>query len=260
MSKNENEELKVEGGDAEATPKSKRSFFMGGGLVSLVALAYVISVVAIPSDPMETPSFEGPFVAAPLVDGDVQVNMAKVQGKKFLVLNFKTQYSGYDETYAEARITDPLFQASMIDALIRLGRQKTLEDVEDDIGVGIFAAEIRDALDPLLFPVHVGNETSTTDPHEESGICAGSSNHLATMRSGFKTHKLKVDAVRKTISLDGGPEVSFDGSEEDLMLENGPGQRIYVDVSDLEPEFVGEVHVGTFGKLNDILFSRLLTQ
>jgi len=260
MSSTENEEAKEGTEAAETAPRSKRSLFLGGGLVSLVALAYVISVVAIPSDPLKTPTFEGPFVAAPLVDGNLQVNLAKVQGKKYLVLNFKTHYSGYDETYTEARITDSLFQASMIDALIRLGRQKSMEDVEDDIGVGIFAAEIRDALDPLFFPVHVGNETSSTEPHEESGICVGKSNHLATMRSGFKTHKLKVDAVRNTISLDGGHEVEFDGSEKDLMLENESGQRIYVDVSGLKPEFVGEVHVGTFGKLNEILFSHLLTQ
>ncbi len=260
MAKKENEDTKQEGEDAEVQPKSKKGIFLGGGMVSLIALAYIVSMVAVPRGSQKTPAFEGPFVAFPLADGDVQVNMAKGGGKSFLVLNFKVEFDGYDQLYAEKRIADPLFQAHMIDALIRLGRKKAKEDLASEIGVEVFTAEIRDALDPLLFPLHLGNELSSTDPHTESNLQLGRSSQQSSMRSGFKAHVLKVDALKKTIALDYGSEVTFTGSERDLIVENERGQRIYVDVSELNPEFVGELQVGTFGKMRNILFTRFLVQ
>ena len=261
MAKKEKEEPeeKQEGEEEETPKKSKKGLFMGGGLVGLIALAYIVSLIAVPSGPKVIPPFTGPFVAFPLGDNPVQVNMKGGGGKRFLVANFKTEYDAYEAAYAEARIADDLFQAQMGDALIRLGRNKTTEDL-DEFGLELLKNEIRDKLAPLLFPVHIGNMTSSTAMHEESGLKPGNSILQSTMRGGFKGHVLTVDAPKNMITLGQGNPTSFQGNEKDLVVENEAGQIIFINVTELKPDFVGEVQVGTFGNLRAIHFTKLITQ
>jgi len=247
-------------GEGEDTPKkSKKPLFLGGGIVGLIGLAFILAQMAVPKGSDKAPPFDGPFVIA-VVEGDVQVNLAKGGGKHFLVLQFQAEYDAYDEAYAAARVVDPLYQAKLNDALIRLGRKKSKVDLDDQVGEEVFTAEIRDAVGPLIFPLHVGNEQSHRIAHEKSGLRPGRSAVRSTMRGGFKAHSLHVDAPNKTVRLDEGPVTSFQGTEADLIVEDARGQCIYLDVSELVPEFVGEIGVGTFGRVEKILFSRLLVQ
>lgn len=241
-----------------APKKSKKGLFLGGGIVGLVATGYILSMMAIPSVE-EARAFDGPFVV-PLATDQVQVNLSGEGGKRFLVMSLKAEYVAYDEPYAMSRVTDVLYNAKLQDALIAVARQKSKSDLDDTVGQDVFKGEIRDAVNPLLFPVHVGNEASAVLPHEESGLAPGDSNDDATMRGGFFSHTLTVDGERKTIQLDDGPELVFEGNETDLVVQGPDGSWISVDVTGVDEEFAGTVHVGVFGLVRGIYFDKFLVQ
>ena len=96
--------------------------------------------------------------------------------------------------------------------------------------------------------------------HAESGLRAGASMDRATMRGIFWEHVLAVDAARKTIRADGGPEVTFTGEETDLLVEDERGRSLYVDVTGLHPGFHGQVQTGVLGRVRNVYFSSFLTQ
>ena len=88
----------------------------------------------------------------------------------------------------------------------------------------------------------------------------GSAVNESTMRGGYHSHSIHVDARKQVISLDDGPAFTFEGSEQNLELKNSRDQVVFVDVSNLDPDFVGEVPVGTFGRLRAVLFGKFLVQ
>ncbi len=236
----------------------KKGLALGGGIVGLVATAYLLFMVAVPRAPGNLP-FQGPFFIALTDEDGLQTNLAGA-GKNYLSTKLSARYEAYDETYATARAADELYKMDETHALVVLARHKTKAELDAPLGEDNFSYEIRDALNPLLFPIHVGNEESTYEPDDDSGLRPGTSTSEATMRAGFYSHVLKVDGPRGSIALDDGPAVQFDGSETDLMLESELGKTVYVDVTDHNPEFVGDVHVGSFGRIMTIRFADFKVQ
>jgi hypothetical protein len=116
------------------------------------------------------------------------------------------------------------------------------------------------ALDPVLFPIHVGNEHEAHGRHEESGLRPGRSIARSSMRGPYFEHALHVDSDGKTIQLDEGPTHHFEGDETDLAVEDASGRTLYLDVSELEPGFAGEIHVGPLGRVLNVYFGNILTQ
>jgi len=256
--KTEKQTEKPEGAAENAPKRSKKPIFLGGGVVGLVAAAYIVSMVALPGE-KTIPPFAGPFITE-LTPGDVQVNLKGNNGQRYLVMRLQAKYMSYDEDYVKTRTADPVYQAEMVNLLIGLGRQKTMDDVEDDVGEEAFFAQVREAAEPLIFPVHVGNAASFLDPHEASGIAPGRSIEKSTMRGGFKAHTIKIDGPKGEISLDEGPVGRIDSSDDDFMLETENGLTIYVDLTGLRSDFVGAVNVGTFGRTTTILTTKFLFQ
>jgi flagellar basal body-associated protein FliL len=244
--------------EPKKNPRKRKGIFMGGGILALVAAAYIGSLVAMPGSSKSQP-FDGPFLAD-LSSGDIQVNLRGDGGRRYLVMTLKAKYEGYSQAYVAERIADPVYQAELQDALIGLARQKTMEEVSHAVGEETLLVEIQEAIEPLLFPIHVGNEIGFAKPDGASGLRPGASSRSASMRGGFRAHFLHVDQTKSTISLDDGPPVSFDGSEDDLLVEDAKGLCVFVDVTGLEEGFVGDVHVGTFGRVLSILKGRFLTQ
>ncbi len=238
--------------------KSKKGLFLGGGIVGLVGVAYALSFMAVPKQAVDVP-IKGPFVID-LTQERVQVNLAKTGGKRFMVMTLKAEYVAYDEAYAAMRVADPVYQANEKHMLIHVGRQKTIEDLEDPIGSEMFMQELREVIDPLLFPVHVGNKLATHEPHEASGLLPGASETNGTLRSGFYDHTITMDGPGQTLQLDDGKPVKFQGDESDLLLENEAGDTVHVDVRRHDPEFQGEVNVGTFGRIRRILHGDFIFQ
>jgi len=257
------EETKDETTTEGASKPKRKGMVLGGGIVGLVGIAYVLSLVALPGEPHGDTPFDGPFVvrlAQLEKDGRVQANLADSGGRRFIAMSLKAEYLAYGESYAVSRTADPVYQAMEKDALIATARQKRVEDFDTPIGEEIFKQELRDAIDPLLFPVHVGNETRPNMPDERSGLQPGRSSRRSTMRGGFHSHHLTLDGRAMTLRLDEGPTVKFEGGESDLMVENESGQYVYVDVTGFDPAFEGAVPVGTFGRIRNILFDSFLVQ
>lgn len=254
----ENEEETKTEGEEEAPPKKKKGVLLGGGIVGLIGMAYVASLMAVPGK-TEAPPILGPFVA-PLAVEQLSVNLSGAGNKNYLALTLKAEYVGYDETYAVTRIADPLVLAMLDDTTIIVCSQKEKEDVNGAVGKEVLREELRVAIDPLLFPVHVGETAAPHDADAESGLAPGMSMDQATMRGYLHDHVLKVDAIKGTIQLDAGDPVSFDGTERDLAVTGPTGDQVYVDVTGLVEGFVGEVPVGVMGSIKKIHFAKFLVQ
>jgi hypothetical protein len=274
-----NEEPKNDGAKtpaAEAAPaaaKKKKSLFLTLGLCTVVGTA--LAVVAIPGKVEEAPTLEGPFVAL-LSKESLQVNLAGENGKRYLVLGLNAEFFAYSEHYVAARLgtqpagsgshggephaPDPLYTAMLKDTLLRLAGRRTREQVEDPVQMEAFLMEVRAAVDPLLFPLCVGDSTSPQVPDSTSGLLVGESAMDSTYRGLLHEHALVVDARRKAIRLDQGPEITFRGDERDLRVTAADGTTAYVNVSRLDPGFSGEVPLGVAGRVRRIYRQEVLVQ
>lgn len=244
----------------EAPKKSKKGLFIGGGITSLIAAAYMLFLVAVPKAPKDVP-FEGPFVIALCqATPNVQANLRGDGGKRFVSMIVKAEFHAYSESYATDRTGEMLYQAKERDAILQLSRGKTKEDLFEQVGVDVYKRELRDTLDPLLFPIHVGNEGDPGMPHSDSGLAPGDSINASSMRGGFFDHSFTLDAPKGTIQLDSGQPVRFTGSETDLQVENEFGQYVFVNMTGVKPDFIGEIMVGSFGYIDEILFDQFIIQ
>jgi hypothetical protein len=257
-----------------ASKKSKKPLVVAGGTLSLLALAYMLSTMAIPAKKETVPQLEGPFVAK-LSKTEIQVNLSGESSKRYLVMGLIGEYSAYDEAYVGGRlgiasaadgghgatpVEDPLYTAMLKDAMLKLAATRTRDQVTDPVKSDAFLEDVRRVVDPLLFPVYVGDSHSHRDADSVSGLRAGESIFESKMRGLLHEHELHVDAGEKTIALDDGPTVEFEGRERDLKLTDKAGQTVYVDVTQLKPEFVGTVPVGVPGKLRRIYRDSFLVQ
>ena len=240
-----------------AAPKGKKKgLVLGGGALVLVALAYLAALVAVPRK-FATHDFVTQLVA-PLTGGKVQVNLS--DGKSFLILDLNMVYDAYDVAYYESRSADPLYRAELRDVLVAIASAKTRAEVSDKVNKPVFMEEIRSAVEPLLFPVHIGATSAPAGADPESGLAPGASSHVATFRGVFHEHVLHVDGVAHTLQIDSGPLTPFSGDETDLPVAADGGLALYVDVSGLKPGFKGDLPVGVKGRLRRVLWNEVLIQ
>lgn len=249
---------KTAGTESARPKKGKKALFLGGGILSLAAAAYALSLMAVPKKHGKQ-VLNGPFVAD-LAQDQYRVNLADEAGRHYLALSLKAEVDAYDETYTRSAIEEPLHQARLTDAVIRVSSQKKKSELDQDAGREVFRQELRSALEPILFPIHLGDPHDSTGQHAESGLRLGPSAGESTMRQLFYDHVLLVNAPQKTVKLDGGAVVSFRGDETDLEVADAQDRSIHLDVTDLHPDFVGELHVGVLGRVRGIYFSSFLTQ
>jgi len=257
--KKENEEAPAED---EKQTKSKKPLMLGGGLLGMIAAAYIVSMVALPGS-SEPPPFDGPF-SSNLSEESIQVNLG---GKDYLSMKMPAiKFNAYMESYGVNRLANVVVQRDIIDVLHRVGRRKTKEMLNTQLGEDIFRQELVESLAPIVFPVHIGNRERADRQHMQSGLNAGMSIDESTMRGGFESHVIHLNTYKGEISLDEGPVVLYDQAgnteplDSDLMLESANGLVVYVDVTDLEREYIGDVNVGTFGVIKKVTFKQLLTQ
>lgn len=260
--KNENESgEETEELDPEelASKAKKKTMFLGGGVLGLVVVGYLLMLMAIPSDgESELVPYEGPFVV-PLADSNFQVNLAG-KGRRFLSMSANIEYEGYDEAYVTGRVADLVYLAQLKDVLITLGSQKAAEELEDSAGKAIFKQELQSAINELLFPLHLGEGGQPGKADEDSGLAPGLSFEASTYRAGIMNGRVHIDALERTIRLDDADPIRYEGHESDLRLETPAGQTLFVDVTRITPEFQGEVAVGVHGKIEKILWDEFLLQ
>lgn len=249
--------------DVPAESRRKKGIALGGGITGLVGLAWALAVVALPANHGQLSQkhrIEGPFMIDVSPSAGFQVNLAGDGGKHYLSLNLKVEVDAFEETYAGARVSQPLYQAKLTDAILRTAAQKTKSELDNPVGREVFRDELRQALDPVLFPVHVGDEHAPDGAHAPSGLRPGLSCSRSNMRGLYYEHVLELDAPRKILRLDDGEETRFNGDETDLFVGDARGRGVYVDVSGFHAEFVGKIQVGTFGRVRNVYFDTLLTQ
>lgn len=255
----------------DAASKSKKPLMIGVGAIVVAALGVMGSMFALPKAHEAHPTMKGPFIAK-LSKTDLSVNLAGEGSKRYLVMALNAEYFSYDEKYVNSRIGeaggehggsaagDPLFGAMLQDALLGITARKTRDQVTDSAQIEGFLEEVRQAVDPLLFPVCIGDSHTQSEPDSASGLRVGESIMESTMRGQLHEHKLQVDARRRTMRLDDGQSIAFQGTERDLRVENEMRESVYVDTTAFKPEFDGDVPVGIAGKVRRIYREKFLVQ
>ena len=272
-------EEKKDGAGAETAdaPKSKKGMFIGVGAVAVVLLGGVVSMMAVPKKKTERFLLEGPFISK-LSKNEIQVNLAGEGSKRYLAMELNVEYFAYEESYVTARLGtggaagggehggdkagagDPLYLAMLQDSLLQITSCKTRDQVTNPIQIEAFLEEVRVAVDPLLFPVCIGDAHGQMQADTKSGLRAGESIDESTFRGYLYEHNIQLDATKHTVKLDDGPTVTYQGTERDLTLDNGKKQFVRIDVSAVQPDFVGNVPVGIAGKVRRIYRDKFLVQ
>ena len=169
--------------DGEAAPKkSKAGLFAGAGLAVACALGAVVATMAVPEPPAPEPVLQGPFVSK-LSNKDITVNLAGEGSRRYLVMSLNAEYFAYDQSYVDARLgasgaEDPLYTAMLKDALLKLAATRTRDQVTDLALMDAFLEDVRVAVDPILFPVCVGDSHGQSIPDSASGLKVGESIHV----------------------------------------------------------------------------------
>ncbi|MFT7484367.1 MAG: flagellar basal body-associated protein FliL [Candidatus Paceibacteria bacterium] len=251
------EEVKEDGADGEAKGRKKK-LFMVGGIVGVIGAGAIAAMMALPSKETK-PRLVGPF-SMQLFEDQFSCNLSGDARTRFLQMKPQAEYYAYDPGYMAARTTDQLYPASLRDTVFRVSSNKSRDEVFGVVGESTFAEELRAALDPVLFPVHIGPTRLPWDFDEESGLRPGLSSNKNTFRGQFEDHLLHVTSDPPEIWIDDGPKRAFEIGEFDVRVISPEGEVIFVDTSTLEEGFSGEVKVGTRGRIIRIIPVDLMVQ
>lgn len=268
------EPKKADGQTADgALKKSKTPMIFGGGAVGMIALGWILSTMAVPKyEHEEKPHLEGPYVAR-LSKTDIQANLSGESSKRYLVMGLTAEYLAYDEAYVNGRlgigdagghggtpVEDPLYTIQLKNALLSLASMRTREQVTDPVQIEGFLEEARRLVEPVLFPVYIGDSFSPHHGDSKSGLKLGESMPESTMRGLLHDHDIEVDPVKKRLRFDAGQPVDYEGRERDLELVNPDGEKVWVDVTEIKDDFTGKVPIGVPGRLRKIYRESFLVQ
>lgn len=250
--------------DAQAEPAPKKRLGLLIGAATFLVLGAGAAVMALPKKPEPVPRLEGPFVAR-LSKEDLQVNLSGENGKRYLVLGLSAEFFAYDQAAVLKQLgsddsTDLLFTTRLTDTMLQLAARKTREQVEDPVQMEAFLMEVRAAVEPLLFPVCVGDSNAPQARDTKSGLRVGESVMESSLRGLLHDHEITLDGERKTIQLDKGAQVKYTGNERDLRLTAPSGEFTFVDVTGVDPEYSGTIPVGVQGRLRRIYRGQVLVQ
>ncbi len=248
----ENEAADAEG-DEQAKPakKSRKAVKLFGGLIALVATGSALAMMAIPAK-VERPRMAGPFEFKIFELDDEPTLTTNTQDDNFSrYVKFEpiTTVFAYDENYPNLRREESGFIVAMRTALSRTTLQYKLDHIFEN--PDNFNEELRQAAEPILFPVCFGDaiESFLADP--ESGLMPGDSQETSgTFRGDFHMNKILIDGARGTLQINAdGPVQSFNGNERNLMVEDREGKVIFVDVTGVDESFEGSIQLGVKGRI-----------
>jgi flagellar basal body-associated protein FliL len=245
-------------GEGGEKASAKGSLKLVGAIFVLIALGGAAALMSIPSKE-EKPRFQGPFHFS-LFEEKFSSNTKDNNQRRFLQALLDCMYFSYEEGYLAARTADPLYTPILRDTVGRVISDKTLDEAASGPAREAFLAELRDVLDPILFPAHIGATALPLERDVGSGLRPGISFRRSTFRGRFHDHVLHVDGQAKTLQIDEGPTTSFDGHEEDVGVVSDSGDVLYVDVSELFEDFQGDVRLGVHGRIRQVFASDLIAQ
>lgn len=254
---------------AAAVPSKSKGIMIGAGSVLIVvALAFATSLMAVPKI-VPAPHLEGPFVAK-LSKEQIQANLAGAGGKRYVAMLLQAEYYAYSEAYVQGRLggggdgsgaaEEPLYLAMLKDALLTAAGTKTAEEITDPARIDLFLEEVREVVDPVLFPVYVGKSMTPYHVDHDSGLRVGEDHMLSTMRGLLHEHALRIDGAAKTIALDAGSAIPFTTLDRNLKVINQSGEYVYLNCTNYKAGFSGNVPVGVPGRVRRIFKDSLLVQ
>lgn len=258
-----------------APPSKKKAIIVGAGsAVVVLALAFAASLMAVPKKVHDV-HLEGPFLAK-LSKEALQTNLAPPGEKRYVSMLLQAEYYAYSEAYVQGRLggapsgggheggagkgEDPLYLAMLKDALLTTMATKTPAQITDAAMVDVFFEEVREAIDPVLFPVYVGEAMSPYERDLKSGLRVGEDNMRSTMRGLLHEHGLKLDGAAMTIAMDAGASIPFTDHDRNLKVINQAGEYVFVDCTGFVPGFTGLVPVGVPGHVRRIFKDSLIVQ
>lgn len=252
------EETQAEGAETPEEKPKKKGVMLVGGLVGILGLAFAASLMAVPSNP-KARTLKGPMTG-PLTEDKISVNLSDNDAKRYLQFKLHCEYYAYTEEYYPSRLMDPIYMPRLLDALQRISSSLSVEDVTGKVNQPLVVQEIVKGINPVIFPVHIGKTIQATDVHEDSGLRPGYSMVDARFRGYLDDHVLRMDGPQRTLQIDDGPVVSFEGTETDLEVVANNGTSIFVDVSGYVEDFVGDIPLGIQGHLQNLLIENWILQ
>ena len=142
MAEEEEVEATDENGEGEEPKKSKTMLMVVGGVVGVLGLAFVASLMAVPSPP-EKHTFQGPFTS-PLTAEKISVNLKDNQYKRYLQMALHCEYYTYVPEYFAQRMTDPLYTPRLQDAIQRVTTARSSDQVTGNVNQPIDFDELED--------------------------------------------------------------------------------------------------------------------
>ncbi|MEO1695658.1 MAG: hypothetical protein AAFU73_00090 [Planctomycetota bacterium] len=250
----EEEEPTEEGTEEGAEPKSKGPLKLLVGVVALIATGAILAMMAVPSKE-KLPVFAGPsmhtFFADKVVGNPLDDNYSR-----YLSFEPSCSFLAYDLAYPESRRIDPHYETWLRESFQAALARYRIADIMSGSTPGEensrpeFAAELEALAEPILFPVHLGETAAPYDPDPSSGLRLGDSQDRdGTFRGAFWEHVLHVDAKAMTLQIGEGPVAEFSEGDYDVLVEAEDGTKIYVDTSELQEGFEGDVQVGVMGRI-----------
>ncbi|MGB0330194.1 MAG: hypothetical protein ACPGPE_00075 [Planctomycetota bacterium] len=249
-------------GEDQPTKKGRSAVKMLGGLAALIATGSALAMMAIPTK-VEEPRMIGPFEFNFFELEDQPEVLTNIQDDNFSrYIKFKptSLVFAYDKNYPAQRRMEQGFIVAMRQAMSRTVLKYELQHIYDHPEA--FNEELRQAAEPLLFPVCIGDAPTSHGRDPVSGLMMGDSQETAgTFRGDYYLHEIKVDAKRGTLQLgEEGPAQSFNGSETNLMVEDPNGKVVYVDVTGVEDDFEGSVRIGVKGRIRRLITGTVTAQ
>lgn len=252
-------EANAEGNSEDAPKKDKGPLKLLGGVIGLIATGGALAFMALPGKPGPPPKFTGPFHHS-LFEAEFVSNVEDNNFTRFIKTNPYIEYFAYDESYLSSRVRDEGYTALLHHEFGGLISNSKLDQIYSGTMRDQFAEEIRTKINPILFPVHIGDTTLPLEADGASGLRPGNSYRRATFTGRFEDHVLKIDAMAKTMQIDDGPQSLFAGDEEDLAVMDLTGEVIYIDVTQLNEGFQGEIQLGTHGRIRQVFLKEHLAQ
>lgn len=250
----------TESDESQGGKKSRGPLKLFVAVIALIGTGAALAMMAVPKK--ERPKvLQGPAMHQIFDGGELVGNPLDDNFSRYLKFTPSCSYLAYDLAYPTSRRADPHYEAQMREAMQYTVSEYLIDEVMSGANRDAFAAALEEVAEPILFPVHIGPTATPYETDAESGLRIGDSQErTGTFRGPYWEFALKVDATKKTIQLGDGPEQTFNGDEVDLMVQAVDGSTLYVDVSGLKEDFVGEVRTGVMGRIRRLFTGDIIAQ
>ena len=246
---------------AEEPKSSKRGLIFSSSILCVVAAAAATAFLGVPKEM----SWDYSRFVVPLKAEPFEVNLADGGRRRYLVMDLVVDVRSYDEEATRAWIAAPICVSYLDHAINSVGSAATMNEVYDITGPDgvqgkLFMEQVRASVEKVIFAVQFGDAPDPMTADSESGIAPGISSRKSTLRGPLSEHSIQLDCISHTIQFDDGDMYSFDGTEDDFHLTNSAGNSIYVDLTGVELDYMGEVPVGVTGRVLSVLKRKFVVQ